>query len=105
MLIPRKLISLTLWRLRRAGSIPPGHPSSLSKIPRQHQTIPSDLALGGKRHLAGQPAGTDFFNTHARRNAQKCFRFRWERIGVGSAFVKMREKVCLKLWVKLGCSP
>ena len=33
--------------------------------------------------------GTDFGNMHARRDVQKCFRFRWEPIWVDSACLKL----------------
>ena len=51
--------------------------------------------------FGSQLAGTDFFNM---RDAQKSFSFRWQRIWVDSACLKMEEKVYLKLWVMLGCS-
>ena len=60
-------------------------------------------------NLMSQPtpkvAGTDFFNTRARRDVQKSFRFRRERSWVDSACLKMEENVCLNLWVNLGRSP
>ena len=39
------------------------------------------------------------------RRAKKSLRFRRERIWVDLACLEMEENVCLKLWVKLGCSP
>ena len=48
--------------------------------------VPRDVPkMLPKWHLAGQPA-TALFKTGARRDARKCFRFRWEGIWVGSAW-------------------
>ena len=66
--------------------------------PRCTQMVP-------KWHLDGQVARTDFFNARAQRGAQKNFHFRRERRWVDSTCSEMQENVCLKLWVKLGCSP
>ena len=59
--------------------------------PRCSQMVP-------KWHLDGKVAGSDFFNTRARCDAQKSFRFRRERSWVDSACLEMQGNVCLKLW-------
>ena len=66
--------------------------------PRCSQMVP-------KWHLDRQVAGSYFFNTRVRRDAQTRFRFRRERVWLDSACLEMQENVCLKLWVKTGCSP
>ena len=58
--------------------------------PRYTQIVP-------KWHLAGQLAGTDFFNTRSRRDAHKHFCFWQEQIWVDSACLEMEEKVDMKL--------
>ena len=58
-----------------------------------------------KMALVGQLAGPDFFHKRGQRDTQKSFRFRWERIWVGSAWLEMEGKGDLKLCAKLGCSP
>ena len=61
-------------------------------LPAMHQVpLGSRGQIVPKWHLDGQLAGTDFFNTRARRDAQKRFPFQRQRIWVDSGWSGGRE--------------